>query len=284
MRRAAGNGERHRPQRGRRRGRARRPAAARLPAHLAAVDRRHARTWPGHHRVIAPDLRGLGASTRAAGGYDAGTLAADAEALLDALGRTVGDGRRHRRGHPARLPARPAPSRTAYGAWSSWSHCSGGCPVPRTSSPAGRRGGSASTPSPASPRPSWPVTRRSTSAGSSTPARCGRGVPPAHPRRLRPRVHRARRPAQRLRPLPGPARKRGSRSQAATAAGRLDRAHRGDRRPPGRRRPRTPAPPGRPTTSRTHLIEDCGHIIPLDRPDALVPLLTSVASSGASPS
>lgn len=38
------------------------------------------------HRVIAPDLRGLGASTRAADGYDAGTLAADAEGLLDALG------------------------------------------------------------------------------------------------------------------------------------------------------------------------------------------------------
>ncbi|MFJ9034610.1 alpha/beta fold hydrolase [Streptomyces sp. NPDC102274] len=40
------------------------------------------------HRVIAPDLRGLGASTRAADGYDAGTLAADAEALLNALGET----------------------------------------------------------------------------------------------------------------------------------------------------------------------------------------------------
>ena len=38
------------------------------------------------HRVIAPDLRGLGASTRAADGYDAGTLASDAEGLLDALG------------------------------------------------------------------------------------------------------------------------------------------------------------------------------------------------------
>lgn len=37
------------------------------------------------HRVIVPDLRGLGASTRAADGYDAGTLAADAEGLLDAL-------------------------------------------------------------------------------------------------------------------------------------------------------------------------------------------------------
>ncbi|MEU6736451.1 alpha/beta hydrolase [Streptomyces physcomitrii] len=41
-----------------------------------------------HHRVIAPDLRGLGASSRAPQGYDAGTLAADAEALLDALGES----------------------------------------------------------------------------------------------------------------------------------------------------------------------------------------------------
>ncbi|GAB3450578.1 alpha/beta fold hydrolase [Actinophytocola sediminis] len=40
----------------------------------------------GHHQVIAPDLRGLGATTRAADGYDAATLAADADGLLDALG------------------------------------------------------------------------------------------------------------------------------------------------------------------------------------------------------
>ncbi|MFE9404294.1 alpha/beta fold hydrolase [Streptomyces sp. NPDC006530] len=39
----------------------------------------------GRHRVIAPDLRGFGASERAAEGYDAGTLAADLEGLLDAL-------------------------------------------------------------------------------------------------------------------------------------------------------------------------------------------------------
>jgi pimeloyl-ACP methyl ester carboxylesterase len=39
-----------------------------------------------HYRVITPDLRGLGATARPEGGYDAGTLAADAEALLDALG------------------------------------------------------------------------------------------------------------------------------------------------------------------------------------------------------
>lgn len=40
----------------------------------------------GRYRVIAPDLRGLGASSRAVEGYDAGTLAADLEGLLDALG------------------------------------------------------------------------------------------------------------------------------------------------------------------------------------------------------
>ncbi|MFE9775763.1 alpha/beta fold hydrolase [Streptomyces sp. NPDC005931] len=42
----------------------------------------------GRHRVIAPDLRGLGASSRAADGYDAGHLAADVEGLLSALGET----------------------------------------------------------------------------------------------------------------------------------------------------------------------------------------------------
>ncbi|MGW5282933.1 alpha/beta fold hydrolase [Streptomyces collinus] len=40
----------------------------------------------GRYRVIAPDLRGFGASGRAASGYDAGTLAEDAAALLAALG------------------------------------------------------------------------------------------------------------------------------------------------------------------------------------------------------
>lgn len=37
------------------------------------------------HTVIAPDLRGLGGTTRTAGGYDAQTIADDAAALLDAL-------------------------------------------------------------------------------------------------------------------------------------------------------------------------------------------------------
>ncbi|MGW4878632.1 alpha/beta fold hydrolase [Streptomyces sp. NPDC004262] len=40
----------------------------------------------GRHRVIAPDLRGFGASSRPASGYDAGTLADDAAALLATLG------------------------------------------------------------------------------------------------------------------------------------------------------------------------------------------------------
>ncbi|RKN38281.1 alpha/beta fold hydrolase [Streptomyces hoynatensis] len=38
------------------------------------------------HLVIAPDLRGLGGSGRAADGYDAGTLAEDVAGLLTALG------------------------------------------------------------------------------------------------------------------------------------------------------------------------------------------------------
>ncbi|UUV31444.1 alpha/beta hydrolase [Amycolatopsis roodepoortensis] len=45
----------------------------------------------GNHRVIAPDLRGLGGSTRAADGYDAGTLVADAEGILDTLGESTAD-------------------------------------------------------------------------------------------------------------------------------------------------------------------------------------------------
>lgn len=38
-----------------------------------------------HHRVITPDLRGLGASARAASGYDLHTLADDVVTVLDAL-------------------------------------------------------------------------------------------------------------------------------------------------------------------------------------------------------
>ena len=45
-------------------------------------------TLAAHHRVIAPDLRGVGDSTRTAGGYDARSLSADAAALLDVLGES----------------------------------------------------------------------------------------------------------------------------------------------------------------------------------------------------
>ncbi|WP_020660092.1 alpha/beta fold hydrolase [Amycolatopsis benzoatilytica] len=43
-------------------------------------------TLAEQYRVIAPDLRGLGGSSRPADGFDAGTTAADFSALLDALG------------------------------------------------------------------------------------------------------------------------------------------------------------------------------------------------------
>ncbi|WP_409464263.1 alpha/beta fold hydrolase [Amycolatopsis sp. GA6-003] len=42
-------------------------------------------------RVIAPDLRGLGASSRPESGFDAGTIAADLAGLLDALGEPDAD-------------------------------------------------------------------------------------------------------------------------------------------------------------------------------------------------
>ena len=42
-----------------------------------------------HHRVLAPDLRGFGASTRTADGLDAATLSADIEGLLDEQPATI---------------------------------------------------------------------------------------------------------------------------------------------------------------------------------------------------
>ena len=43
------------------------------------------------HRVIAPDLRGTGGSSRAGTGYDAQSLAADLRAVLDALDEAAAD-------------------------------------------------------------------------------------------------------------------------------------------------------------------------------------------------
>lgn len=51
------------------------------------------REWEGvmarlapHHRVVAPDLRGMGDSTRPLAGYDVASVAADVAALIQALG------------------------------------------------------------------------------------------------------------------------------------------------------------------------------------------------------
>lgn len=130
----------------------------------------------GQYRVIAPDLRGFGASARAIEGYDAGTLAADAEGLLDALGEpsaaVVGIDAGTA---PAVLLALRRPGlvrrlvvmEALLGRLPGAEHVVAGVP----------RGGSASTPSPASPRPSWPATRPRTSTGSSTRGRSGEEYP-----------------------------------------------------------------------------------------------------------
>ncbi|WP_406442794.1 alpha/beta fold hydrolase [Streptomyces sp. NBC_00631] len=130
---------------------------------------------PDRYRVIAPDLRGIGASSRAASGYDAGTLAEDAAALLTTLGVSSAAV-----GASTRVPHRRSFSRcvapVGSGAWSSWSPFWAGCLSPRTSSPTGRPGGSASIPPrPALPRRCWRATRLPTSTGFCAPARSATG-------------------------------------------------------------------------------------------------------------
>ena len=53
--------------------------------HTRQVWRNVMPTLAARHRVIAPDLRGIGGSDREAGGYDAASIAADLLGLLDAL-------------------------------------------------------------------------------------------------------------------------------------------------------------------------------------------------------
>ncbi|GAB3384058.1 alpha/beta fold hydrolase [Amycolatopsis echigonensis] len=48
-------------------------------------------TLAERYRVLAPDLRGLGASSRPESGFDAGTVVADVTSLLDALGEPDAD-------------------------------------------------------------------------------------------------------------------------------------------------------------------------------------------------
>ncbi|MFD2284404.1 alpha/beta fold hydrolase [Streptomyces lusitanus] len=219
-------------------GRARGSAAARLPAHLAALERHHGPTGR-RYRVIAPDLRGLGASERAVEGYDAGTLAADAEGLLDALGEpsaaVVGIDAGTA---PAVLLAlrRPDLVRRLV----VMEALLAACPEPTTSWRAAPRGGSASTPSPAWPRPSWPATRPGKSTGSSTRGRSGEECPTTSGG-LRPRVHRERGPALRVLLLPGPAHQRAA-DPGRRRDGSADHAHHGRRLPSRRHRARTPTP------------------------------------------
>ncbi|MFF0455751.1 alpha/beta fold hydrolase [Nocardia africana] len=54
--------------------------------HTRRIWHRVAPTLARSHRVIAPDLRGLGESERPAGGYDAGTVSVDIVSLLDHMG------------------------------------------------------------------------------------------------------------------------------------------------------------------------------------------------------
>ncbi len=70
------------------------------------------------YRVIAPDLRGFGASGPATSGYDAANLAEDAAALLTELGESAASvvgidagGRRRPSSSPSVTPTRPAPRR-----------------------------------------------------------------------------------------------------------------------------------------------------------------------------
>ncbi|WP_410608130.1 alpha/beta fold hydrolase [Amycolatopsis sp. lyj-109] len=233
-----------------------------------------------HHRVIAPDLRGLGATTRAADGYDAGTLAADAEALLDALAEPEATVVGIDAGTPpAFLLAMRRPERVRR--------------LVLMESLLGRLPGAEDF---LAGGPPWwfgfhavPGLAETVLAGHEAgyiswfldAGTRGRGVPPA----IRDHFIAAYTGRDALRSAFGHYRampESAAQIAHATAAGRLTvptvaiGAH-----PVGD----TLARQLRPVTDdlTAHLIEDCGHIIPLDRPDALVPLLTSAASGEALP-
>jgi pimeloyl-ACP methyl ester carboxylesterase len=223
-----------------------------------------------HHRVIAPDLRGLGATTRTAGGYDAGTLAADAEALLDALdvpeatvvGIDAGT-------PPAFLLAMRRPERVRR--------------LVLMESLLGRLPGAEDF---LAGGPPWwfgfhaaPGLAETVLAGHEAgyvgwfldAGTRNRGVPSA----IRDHFTAAYTGTEALRSAFGHYRampESAAQIAAATAAGRLTvptvaiGAH-----PVGDALARQLAPVTDDLTA--HLVEDCGHIIPLDRPDALLPLL-----------
>ncbi|WP_410566761.1 alpha/beta fold hydrolase [Amycolatopsis sp. cmx-4-61] len=221
------------------------------------------------HRVIAPDLRGLGATTRAGDGYDAGTLAADAEALLDALDEPAATVVGIDAGAPpAFLLAMRRPER-----------------VRRLVLMESLLGG---LPGAEEFRPPWwfgfhavPGLAETVLAGHEAEylgwfldaGTRGRGVPPA----IRRHFTEAYTGQEALRCAFGHYRampESAAQLAAATATGRLTvptvaiGAH-----PVGNALAHQLRPVADDLT--THLIEDCGHIIPLDRPDALLPLLAA---------
>lgn len=230
-----------------------------------------------HHRVIAPDLRGLGATTRTPDGYDAATLAADAEALLDALDEPAATVVGIDAGAPpAFLLAMRRPDRVRR--------------LVLMESLLGRLPGAEDF---LAGGPPWwfgfhavPGLAETVLAGHEADyigwfldaGTRGRGVPPA----IRSHFITAYTGREALRSAFGHYRampESAAQIADATAAGRLTvptaaiGAH-----PVGDALARQLHPVTDDLTA--HLIEDCGHIIPLDRPDALMPLLTSATSAG----
>jgi pimeloyl-ACP methyl ester carboxylesterase len=225
-----------------------------------------------HHRVLAPDLRGLGATTRATDGYDAGSLAADAEALLDVLGEPTASVVGIDAGAPpAFLLAMRRPERVRR--------------LVLMESLLGRLPGAEDF---LAGGPPWwfgfhavPGLAETVLPGHETDylgwfldaGTLGRGVPPE----IRDHFVAAYSGRESLRcafahyrAMPTSA----AQIADAVAAGRLTvptlaiGAH-----PVGNALARQLRPIADDLT--THLVEDCGHIIPLDRPDVLAPLLTS---------
>ncbi|MGW4060021.1 alpha/beta fold hydrolase [Amycolatopsis sp. NPDC004747] len=228
-----------------------------------------------HHRVIAPDLRGLGATTRATDGYDAGTLAADAEALLDALDEPAATVVGIDAGTPpAFLLAMRRPERVHR--------------LVLMESLLGRLPGAEDF---LAGGPPWwfgfhavPGLAETVLTGHEAAyvdwfldaGTQGRGVPPE----LRDGFIEAYTGPDALRCAFGHYRampRSATQIAEATATGRLTvpttaiGAH-----PVGNALARQLRPVTDDLTE--HVIEDCGHIIPLDRPDALVPLLLNATS------
>ena len=167
--------------------------------------------------------------------------------------RTDRSRRRHRRRRPRRRSCSPCDGPNGSVGSSSWNLCWVASPAPKTSSPAGRPGGSASTPSPVSPKRSSPGTKPTTSTGSSTRAPAAAVCRPKSATLSSPPTPDAM-PCGARSPTTAPCQPappdRGRRRHRPA-----HRADAGDRRPSGRRRTGAPAAPHRrrphDTSSRT---------------------------------